>query len=119
MKPAYKIINCDNIPVVLINNSQRVNEFICELELYFAKENYIGNVIFDLLISNGTKNRFFTIPFSNGKFEIRKIKKIEYPSDKVYNEANKHFSTNKNYLNNSILSRFEKNKINNNLVSYN
>lgn len=111
MKTTFKIIKVDKYTVVLINNNSRITEVLNDVETTIKKKKYFGNVIFDLLLSNGLNNRFFEIPFENEKFAINKIKKIDQPNNKLLNKANKYYRENVNFINDSIITRIEKSNI--------
>jgi hypothetical protein len=111
MKTAFKIIKVDKYAVVLINNNCRITEVLNDVETTIKKKKYYGNVIFDLLLSNGLNNRFFEIPFENERLSVNKIKKVAQPDNKLINKANKYYLENVNIINEAIISRIEKSNI--------
>ena len=66
--------------------------------------NYDGNVIFDLLLTNGNNSaRFLISRFSNSKFEMKSFKKTII-SKNIRKEIIVYYKRNQKYLSNSILS---------------
>ncbi len=116
MKTAFKIIKVDRYAVVLLSSGCRITDVLNDVEINIKKKRHFGNVIFDLLLSNGIGNRFFEIPFTNDKLELNKIKKVEQPESKVLLKANNYFLENKSFLDTAILTRLEKNIIRTNLT---
>ena len=73
-------------------------------ELYAYK--YEGEVIFDLLLSNGnSSNRFLISKFINHKFVIKSFKKAIISQD-IRNEIANYYKNHSDYLSNSILTSF-------------
>jgi len=115
MKTQFKIIIEDNDAIVLLNNSRRITDVISDVEKSISKKKYFGIVTFDLLLSNGIKNRFFEIPFENNKFELSKIKKVEIPKSNILAKANDYYLKNEILISNSSITRLEKRIIRTNL----
>lgn len=116
MKKAFKIIKVDKYAVVLLNSGSRITDVLNDVEINIKKKRNFSNVIFDLLLSNGIGNRFFEIPFTNDKFEVNKIKKVEQPENKVLLKANSYYLENISFLDTAVLTRLEKNIIRTNLI---
>lgn len=86
-----------------INYANPVNELKdIANELYAHK--YEGEVIFDLLLTNGnSSNRFLISKFINRKFVMKSFKKTDIPKD-IRKEITLYYKNHKDYLSNSISS---------------
>lgn len=69
-------INLDNnnVFVVVGKSEERVDKYLTEVERELTKAKFKGQVILDLLSSNGLRNRFFQIHFNKTKFDYSSIK---------------------------------------------
>jgi len=115
MKSEFKIVIVNDNAVVFINSNKRLPEIITKIETNFKKKKYSGLVIFDLLISNGLNNRFLEVPFLSGSFILKELKKIESIENSILDTANDYFRSNKEYIQNSFITRLEKSRIMNEL----
>lgn len=76
-----------------------------EIESCLKVKNYIGNVVFDLLCSNGDElNRFVTMNFNGSFFNRRTLKALEKPSNDLISKQKDFYRQNKAFISNSILS---------------
>lgn len=87
-----------------------------------AKENYKGEVLFDLLLSNGfTPNRFLSMQFDGTKLLPQTTKKISQIPEKLLKEIYSFYYEHAEYVEQSSLPDVQKhllknNKITNNLI---
>lgn len=86
----------------------QISDFIKPLENKLKEQKYSGIVLFDLLLSNGINNRFFTFLFNGEKFDYKSGKQVTTLPSNIVKKANEHQSQNKIGVENSILTRSEK-----------
>lgn len=87
-----------------INYNNPIND-LNEISKKLACTNYEGEVVFDLLLTNGNSSgRFLISVFINRKFEMRSFKKTII-SKNIRKEIIIYYKNNQNFLSNSILSR--------------
>jgi hypothetical protein len=78
------------------------------LENKLKEQKYTGIVLFDLLLSNGINNRFYSFIFNGEKFDYKSGKQVTALPQNVIKKANEHQVKNKIGVENSILTRTEK-----------
>ena len=94
--------------LVISKDYSRVDEILPELSMDLKKKKARGDIVFDLLLSNGNNSsRFFTIFFNGENFEIITLKKIPRPSTPILNKVNAYLKLNKELLKNSVLTTAE------------
>lgn len=104
----------DIFPVVVYSMSyDSPMNYITYLERKLNKMEFDGEVLFDLLLSNGTHDRFYETLFTDGKFG--KTFSSAQPSLEIQEESLDFYSSNKDILGNSVLTKGQifliKNKI--------
>ena len=95
---------------VLVYSSEyhQISDFIKPLENKLKEQKYSGIVLFDLLLSNGINNRFYSFIFNGEKFDYKSGKQVTALPLNVIKKANEHQIKNKIGVENSILTRTEK-----------
>lgn len=112
MNNQVKIVDKKNKVIVLALNNNRFNDICLEVQKKLAKKSFYGEVIFDLLISNGlSHNRFVSLKFDNDKFIYSTVKELKQVDDDVLDYTNNFYKKHKEYIHNSILPRTEKQRI--------
>lgn len=92
--------------------------FIISDEL--AKQNYKGEVLFDLLLSNGfTPNRFLSMQFDGTKLLPQTTKKIEGIPEKLLKEIYAFYYEHTEYVEQSSLPDVQKHLLKNNKIANN
>lgn len=92
--------------------------FIISNEL--AKENYQGEVLFDLLLSNGfTPNRFLSMQFDGTKLLPQTTKKVEEIPEKLLKEIYDFYYEHAEYVEQSSLPDVQKHLLKNNKIANN
>lgn len=92
--------------------------FIISEEL--AKQNYKGEVLFDLLLSNGfTPNRFLSMQFDGTKLLPQTTKKIQEIPEKLLKEIYAFYYEHAEYVDQSSLPDVQKHLLKNNIISNN
>jgi len=81
------------------------------------RKNYLGTVIFDLIVNNGLNNRFFEIPFDGSVLNIRELKKASSLNTKVLETANEYYKNNIDLIQSCYISRIEKTRVINVITS--
>ncbi|MEZ9043202.1 MULTISPECIES: type II toxin-antitoxin system RnlB family antitoxin [unclassified Vibrio] len=76
-----------------------------EIELCLNFKHYVGEVVFDLLCSNGDElNRFVTMSFDGSSFNRRTLSVLSNPPEELLTFQNLFYSQNKTHVSNSVLS---------------
>lgn len=100
---------CNNLAVVTETpNASPLGQFM-HITNDLMQQNFKGKVIFDLLISKGTNERFVEAEFDGCRI-IRsslKVKEVTNVPEQILNSQNEFFSVNKRYLYNSVLTKQE------------
>ncbi len=86
----------------------QISDFIKPLEGKLKEQKYTGIVLFDLLLSNGLNNRFFSMVFNGEKFDYKSGKQVTSLPLNIVKKANEYQTKNKIGVENSILTRSEK-----------
>lgn len=109
MKPyVLKKLNDDNIPyLVLSTNYLTPGEYLEELSEVLQRDSYVGQVLFDLLVTNGPKDRYYKAFFNGTNFELESFKKSDV-KEFVIEIANNFFKENYSLIENSTMNDFYK-----------
>ncbi|WP_462153921.1 type II toxin-antitoxin system RnlB family antitoxin [Pseudoalteromonas piscicida] len=76
-----------------------------EIELHLKAKHYVGDVVFDLLCSNGNElNRFVTMTFDGSSFNRRTLNVLSNPPKELQVHQNLFYSQNEVHISNSVLS---------------
>lgn len=102
--------------LVLCLSSESLLAYIEKIEQTLAEDNLDGKVLVDqlLLTGNGT-NRFISVFFSHGKFDLRTAQTVN-PTDHYRKATVEWLHDNYHYAENSILTADQKQKIKDNIV---
>jgi hypothetical protein len=99
----------ETYPYIVLSTSfnNPLDEINCiEVEL---KDNYIGKVIFDLLLTNGlSSNRFIEAQFDGAKFDKSSFKSIKIIDDFIKAQLIEFYKNNVQYVDKSVLSQLHK-----------
>ncbi len=80
-----------------------LENYIVDLTQYFRKAKYKGDVIIDLLLSNGkSQNRYIQIYFDGQNFDIAKSIK---PNKELREKSLSYYANNSELLENSVLNK--------------
>lgn len=94
--------------IVFSTNYLRLDNYLYEIGKCLSDKNYIGNVIIDLLLSNGNStNRFIELYFDGSKFDLSKVKTIK-PTKELELRSIEFYSSNPQLLENSTLNKAQK-----------
>lgn len=93
--------------LVLSTNYLSPEDYLNELANSLQGNSYIGQVLFDLLIINGPKDRFYKAFFNGKSFDLKSFKKYNVPSE-IEELSNDFFKTNYDVVENSTLNDFYK-----------
>lgn len=108
MTSSFILSTTNNKIIVYSTNYYRMEEYMAEVESILKEMNYEGNVIFDLLLSNGYAfNRFIEMYFNGEKFNIKSTKIYEANLD-MLTESLEFYSENMEYVKNSNLTPIDK-----------
>ena len=84
---------------------------LLELASELKRKQYSGEVLFDLLCTNGNNpNRFISIFFNGSNFENKSVKALDKPSMFIINEQSDFYSNNQEFICNSVLSSIQQEK---------
>lgn len=85
----------------------QISDYIMLLENNLRVQKYDGIVLFDLLLSNGLNNRFYTLIFNGEKFDYKSGKQVSALPANIVKKANSYQAKNKIGFANSILTKTE------------
>lgn len=72
MQKMFEILYVEKHSAIVINKTYcTISCFLNELEMELERDNFQGNILFDLLLSNGlySKNRFMSTTFNNFRLD--------------------------------------------------
>lgn len=93
--------------LVLSTDYLSPEDYLDELSDILQEDSYIGNVLFDLLVTNGPKDRFYKAFFDGKAFDLKSFRKSEVIAD-IEALSNDFFKTNYKIIENSPLNDFYK-----------
>lgn len=86
---------CKNInryeAVVLSKNYLRLDMYIKDVKNNLKHLGLNGNIMFDLVMTNGVKNRFFEMFFNGESFDLESLKSIKDVSSDVLNISHNYY----------------------------
>lgn len=94
--------------IVFSLDRTRLDDYIIEVGNKLRKKQFKGLVLFDLLLSNGPSDRYYTIIFNGDSFEFATIKAVLTPNKEIILISKKFYSKNFEFLNKGILSSAQK-----------
>nr|WP_172635717.1 type II toxin-antitoxin system RnlB family antitoxin [Desulfobacter postgatei] len=81
-------------------------EWVEELEACLMKEEYVGNILLDLLLSNGyDRDRFYEIFFDGKKLNFQTLLNVTKVSEELKQVSGEYYSRNSEILDNSVLTK--------------
>ena len=102
--------------MVICLSSESLLEYIKKIEQTLAEDNFDGKVLIDqLLITGNGTNRFMSVSFSHGKFDMKTAQTVN-PSEHYRKATAEWLHNNYRYAENSILTAEQKQKIKNNIA---
>lgn len=110
MKKMFEIIYIEKHSIIVINKTYyTISYFLNELEIELEKNNFQGNILFDLLLSNGlySKNRFLTTTFLNHKIDDNNIQIKENLESNYLKKISNFYKENLNIIESGILQKTE------------
>ena len=115
----YTIIKAnteDYSRMVLCLSSESLLPYIDKIEQALAEDNSDGNILIDqLLLTGNGVNRFMSVSFSHGKFDMKTAQTVN-PSEYYRKAATEWLHDNYRYTENSILTAEQKQKIKDNIA---
>ena len=104
----YSLYKSGSIYLIIGNDFSRVEDYIEVLTQDLLKKHFKGDILFDLLLSNGNNStRFFKAHFDGVQIATNSYKKVAAPELKIVKKTEAYFYKNKSLLNNSVLSSSE------------
>ena len=94
--------------IVYSRAANTISDYIREVAGQLVSRNYIGLVLFDLLLSNGINDRYYVLNFNGSQFEYKTLRKLNIISNKIYNTSNNYYRNNLSLLESSILTSKQK-----------
>lgn len=89
-------------------DKSRLDEYIFEVADTLHNLPFKGNIIIDMLTSNGFRDRFFSIYYNGNSFEYSTIKSLKEIPRTILKKSNNFYCSNKVILKNSVLSKSQK-----------
>ncbi len=94
--------------LILSLNEIRIDEYLHDIELKLRSKKISGLIAFDLLILNGSQDRYYTAIFNGKNFDLSSFKPVKDNVTSLYNTSNKFFSKNISLINESSISNTKK-----------
>ncbi|WP_179413427.1 type II toxin-antitoxin system RnlB family antitoxin [Mucilaginibacter sp. E4BP6] len=102
---------------VIGNDSTRFDCLLPFVNEELKAKKFQGQIVFDLLLSNGNTNRrYFQSIFNGEKVDIANLSRLEHVPDEFIQISNKYLREHQQILNYGILSNAEINRIKNTLL---
>lgn len=104
-------INLESYNIIILStNSMRIHDYLFDVVKELKKLRFKGNVLFDLLLSNGPSlaGRFFSAFFDGKKFDLSSFKNIKEVETDVEKMSNSFYSTRLDLIDNSVLTKPQK-----------
>ena len=91
--------------LVFSNSYLGLENYLSDLSIHFRKIGYKGNIIIDLLLSNGkSKNRYLQIFFDGENFDLNQVNAIK-PNKGLEEISLNYYANNPELLEDSILNK--------------
>jgi len=104
----FTVISIDDSNcIVFINNYERPDAVLVDLQDQLRTLDFNGEVYFDLLLPNGPSQRFFSMNFDGYVFELNTMKALEFVPDDVFGVSSKYFKENKHLLGRGVLLKYQ------------
>lgn len=104
--------------LVLCLSSESLLTYIKKIEQTLAKDNVDEKILIDqLLITGNGNNRFISFSFSHGKFDMKTARVVK-PTEYYRKKTVKYLHDNYHYVEHSILTTEQRQKIKDNIVFY-
>ena len=112
-KSTYSIQKLDQDRYLVFGkNYARIDDLFIVVSEDLKKKKFKGELVFDLLLSNGNNSsRFFQITFTGEVFELDTLKKIKQPDNGIIDKVNSYLRKHRDILYNGILSTNEINRL--------
>ena len=94
--------------LVFSTNYTRVDECIPEIEQCMFKMNFKGYVLFDLLINNGSDDRYYVAHFNGEKFDYKSFKSCYNINEDIAIASSNFYLNHLEYIDNSFMSKAKK-----------
>lgn len=103
----YQVKKYNNFDCIVFSVSEyNPTDFLSSIEHDLIENNYIGDVIFDLLLANGNNyNRYLKAKFDGKVFKSDSYTLIEDPKYELKKRSLDFYRDNINFLENSIISK--------------
>lgn len=109
MNDLFYYIQISEQKVLIISNTwESLDTYLKKVALDLKSKTTKTEVVFDLLLSKGINDRFFSVPFDNGRFSLGAFRKIEKADIGIEAQANKYFANHSHLIDISVLSQFQK-----------
>jgi hypothetical protein len=94
--------------LVITKDYTRFDELLPALSNDLKKKKVKGDIVFDLLLSNGNNStRYFHVYYNGEAFDLRTLKKINNPNIFILQKVKTYLKKNKELLQNSVLTQAE------------
>lgn len=93
---------------VFSKNYLRLDMYLKEVKCNLKDFGFIGNIIFDLVLTNGLNNRFFEMFFDGEDFDIKSLKSIKDVSCNVLKASHNYYKKHVECLDNAAMTSKQK-----------
>lgn len=102
--------------LILCLSPENLLAYIAKIENALARSHISGRILFDqLLLTGNSTNRFMSCDFSEGKLDFGTTHIVK-PTDYIRQETVKWLHNNFNYVQNSILTEEQRQKVKHNII---
>lgn len=108
MNKAYEIMLEKNICMIIATSYENPINDIDSLTNELKKINYTGDILFDLLLCNGTKNRYIKTYFGDNGFQFDQVENPNEIDNNLKFRVFDFFQNNLQMIDNSILQNAQK-----------
>lgn len=103
------IINSfDNKVLVLSKGANTMSDYISDIAKLLNEKSYQGEVIFDLILSNGIDDRYYGVNFNGNSFDLITLNRYTNVSSEILRQSKLYYKEHIKLLRSSNLSIYQR-----------
>lgn len=103
------IINSfDNKVLVLSKGANTMSDYISDIAKLLSEKSYRGEVIFDLVLSNGIEDRYYGVNFNGNSFDLITLNRYTNVSFEILRQSKMYYREHIKLLRSSNLSIYQR-----------
>ena len=103
------IINSfDNKVLVLSKGANTMSDYISDIATLLSEKSYRGEVIFDLVLSNGIEDRYYGVNFNGNSFDLITLNRYTNVSFEILRQSKMYYREHIKLLRSSNLSIYQR-----------